>query len=121
MTEPLPNVAPNIIGLAYIDIVADQFSYGLSIDRYAFGYWKEKVSETETYLVTDIDVLDAYRFSPFMISHTCNTSASIAGCCMISENLGGVCMMDDGTGAAMKTFRFTYGQWLTVLASFNGT
>ena len=121
MTEPLPDVSPNIVGLPYIDIVADKFSYSLGIDRYAFGYWKEKVYEPATYLVTDIDVVNAYRFSPFLISHTCNTSTTIAGCCMISEDLGGVCMMVNGGGASMTTYRFTFAQWLSVLASFNGT
>ena len=122
MTEPLPNVAANIVGLPYIDIVPDTFTYSLGIDRYAFGFWAEKVNEPAIYLVTDIDVINAYRFSPFMISHNCNTnvSASIVGCCMISENMGGICLMDGG-GSIMTTYRFTYAQWLGVLASFNGT
>ena len=51
MTEPLPDVAANIVGLPYTDIVADTFTYALGIDRYAFGYWAEKVGEPETYLV----------------------------------------------------------------------
>ena len=121
MTEPLPDVAANIVGLPYTDIVADRFTYSLGIDRYAFGYWAEKVGEPDTYLVQDIDVINAYRYSPFLISHNCNTSATIAGCCMISENQGGVCLMMEGSGASIKTYRFTFAQWLGVLASFNGT
>ena len=123
MTEPLPDVAANIVGLPYIDIVADTFTYSLGIDRYAFGYWAEKVSEPNTYLVTDIDLINYYRFSPFLISHNCNTSSTIVACCMISEDMGGICLEidDDGTGNTMTTHRFTFAQWLGVLASFNGT
>ena len=72
-TETLPSLVPNLAGLAYIDIVGDKFTYGLTVDRYAFGYWAEKVGETETYIVTDIDIFNASKFSSFLISHQCVT------------------------------------------------
>ena len=51
MTTPLPDVAANIDGLQYTDIVPGIFTYSLSIDRYAFGFWAEKVMEPNNYLV----------------------------------------------------------------------
>ena len=111
MTQTLPSVAPNINGLTYNDIVANTFTYGLSIDRYAFGYWAEKVQDQATYYTEDIDHKNAYKFSPFLISHHCNTSASIAACCMISERMGGVCLKINNDNNVMSTYRFTHIQW----------
>ena len=70
-TETLPSVVPTLAGLSYIDIVSNKFTYGLTTDNYAFGYWADKVSD-ETYIVRDIDVTNADKFSSFIISHQCN-------------------------------------------------
>ena len=118
---PLPDPAPSVVGLPYTDIVADRFTYALGIDRYAFGFWAEKMQYGDIYRVQDIDVINAYRYSPFLISHNCNTSANIVACCMISEDMGGVCLMVEGGGATMKTYRFTRAEWLNVTNGFTGT
>ena len=73
-TENLPSLAPNLAGLPYIDIVGDKFTYGLTVDRYAFGYWADKTSEPELYIVNDIDLFNADKFSSFLISHECVTA-----------------------------------------------
>ena len=72
-TETLPSVVPTLTGLSYIDIVGDKFTYGLTTDNYAFGYWADKVAATDTYIVTEIDSVNADKFSSFIISHQCNT------------------------------------------------
>ena len=105
-TEELPDVGANIDGLPYTDIVADRFTYSLGIDRYKFGFWAEMVGEPNS-IIQDIDVINAYRYSPFLISHNCNTSSTIVACCMISESHGGVCLKVDGTGNTITTYRFT--------------
>ena len=105
-TEALPSLTPNLAGLAYVDIVGDKFTYGLTVDRYAFGNWADKVGETSTYIVSDIDTLNADKFSSFFISHQCVTEETGDGCCMISENLGGVCLIQETT-TVMRTYRFT--------------
>ena len=73
MTETLPSIAPNLNGLVYTDIVGDKFTYSLTADRYAFGYWADKVSEPSPYIVNGIDTFNAEKFSSFVISHQCVT------------------------------------------------
>ena len=53
--EPLPDVAANIVGLPYIDIIPNTFTYSLGVDRYAFGRWAASVLEPEIYHVDPID------------------------------------------------------------------
>ena len=72
-TETLPSVVPTLTGLSYVDIVGDKFTYGLTADNYAFGYWADKVAETETYIVNPIDTTNSSKFSSFIISHQCVT------------------------------------------------
>ena len=120
-TETLPSIVPNLAGLAYIDIVADKFTYGLTVDRYAFGYWAEKVGETDTYIVTDIDTFNASKFSSFLITHQCVTEAENDGCCMVSENLGGVCLIRGSSATEMNTYRFTNSQWETITSAFSSS
>lgn len=68
-TETLPSYEPNLTGLSYIDIIPDLYTYAFTTDNYAFGNWAEKVSQIETYIVTEIDTTNAYRYSSFIISH----------------------------------------------------
>ena len=92
-TETLPGVEPNLTGLGYIDIIPDKYTYALTTDNYTFGLWAERVSQIETYIVTEIDTTNAYRFSSFIISHQCITEEVGDGCCMIEEEFGGVCLI----------------------------
>ena len=71
--EPLPTLTANVVGFPYIDIVPNYFSYSLGVDRWNFGYWAEKVMENEIYFVNTYDEVAAYRYSPFLITHQCNT------------------------------------------------
>ena len=105
-TETLPSVTPTLTGLSYIDIVGDKFTYGLTADNYAFGYWAEKV-EDPYYIVNPIDTLNSERFSSFIISHDCITEEQGDGCCMIHPELGGVCLIREASATAMATYRFS--------------
>ena len=117
----IPPLYANVVGFPYIDIVRDRFSYSLGVDRWNFGTWAEKVMETENYVVDAFDAAAAYRFSPFLITHHCNTDANVRGCCMISESKGGVCLLSDELGDEMNTYRFNSIEWLGILSKFTAT
>ncbi len=117
-TEPLPGYTPTMYGVAYIDIIADKFTYGLTSSNYSFGNWAYKTSIEDTYIIRDIDTLNAAKYSSFVITHTCNTVNEGDGCCMIKSGLGGVCMIRDASATSMSTYRFTNSQWQAVLSVF---
>lgn len=91
--EPLPAMSPDLSGLIYTDIIPLKFTYALTSDVDDFMSWSEKASDAGTYFVNDIDIVNSHKFSPFIISHECNTANEGDGCCMIEPGFGGICLI----------------------------
>ena len=99
----------------WFEIEPSKFYYTVGSDRERFDYWQTAVMTTiydvtENFDATSIDIINAYKFSPFFLGIQCYTNNVNDGCCMASESDGALCVFRNDDNE-MDTFRFTDQEW----------
>ena len=108
----LPPQTPQLSDNAeWFEVEPSKFYYTLGSDRKRFDYWQTAVlttiyDVTENFDASSIDIINAYKFSPFFLGIQCYTTRVNDGCCMASDSDGGLCVFRNNDNE-MDTYRFT--------------
>ena len=78
--------------------------------------WDKWVNEVtnKNYFSTEMDRLNALKFSPFMISHKIATNVTDQGVCMVSYDWGAVCLLSNDNYDGMVTYRLGIQDWYDI-------
>ena len=112
----IPPQVPEIRGEAtWHKVEVNKFYYILGADHRSWDYYQTAViqtlyDETDTYDPSTIDLINAYKFSPFFLGVQCYTDNVNDGCCMASEYDGAMCMFRNDDDE-IDTYRFTRADW----------
>ena len=96
-------------------IELNKFYYILGADHRSWDYYQTAViqtlyDETETFDPSTIDMINAYKFSPFFLGIQCFTDDVNDGCCMASEENGAMCIFRNEDDE-IDTYRFAQDEW----------
>ena len=93
-------------------IVEDKFYYTLASDHSTFDEWQTAifttlydVRGTQSWEPNEIDQINAYKFSAFVLGFQCYTPSVNDGCCMVSQDNGAICIFRNEDDE-IDTYRF---------------
>ena len=64
-----------------------------------------------------MDLLNAKKFSPFMISHKIDAPITDEGVCMVSNIYGAVCLLSNDNYNGMVTYRLSIIDWYNIITN----
>ena len=90
--------------------------YHLTADPKRWDRYKAATGLTHYYHVDIQDVINARKFSSFILQLKCRTRYEWDSCCMISDEEGTVCLVRGEDLDKIDTYRFTYNEWTKEVA-----
>merc|ERR1712007_203437 len=66
------------------------------------------------YIVDPIDIVNAVKFSSFILQTQCKTGSQYDGCCFISNHSGAVCTIRGRDSKQMDTYRMGYQDFYNI-------
>ena len=104
----LPSYIPRIRKTIWNEIVPDKMYYYLTADEKTWDRYKAATGLPYYYHVNILDVVNARKYSSFILQLKCTTRYEFDSCCMISDEEGALCLVRGEDLDHLDTYRFTY-------------
>ena len=110
----------NLAAYTYAEVEGG-FSYHLTDESVSYDIYSNQVADTDAYVVTPQDTINAAKFSSFVASFYLVVNDSYDGVCIISSKDGTVCLLQNVAKDAMQTYRVNTTKWQTAITAGTGT